>query len=122
MKREEDSFMDIVIHARNSQLAEDFRDIVHEKLRSLDRFSVVVDGMKVEVMHEPNPRFGKTAHTVTLTTNGSGPFLRAEGKAFNDLAAFDEAVTSLELQLRKAHERAKDYAHDSLRTKNVVGE
>jgi len=69
----------------------------------------------VEIIHEPNPRFGKTSHSVTLSTQGSGPFVRAEGQAFNDLAAFDQAVKSLELQLRKAHERLKDYPHESLR-------
>ena len=114
--------MDIVIHSRNAQLAEDFRGIATEKLNSLDRFSVVVEGIKVEVIHEANPHFGKASHSVTLTTHGSGPFLRADGQAFNDVAAFDLAVKSLELQLRKAHERAKEYVHDTHRHKDVVGE
>jgi ribosomal subunit interface protein len=107
--------MEIIFHTRHAVLAEDFRSIVSEKLRTLLRFSVVIDGIKVEIIHEPNPRFGKTSHSVTLSTQGSGPFLRAEGQAFNDLAAFDQAVKSLELQLRKAHERLKDYGHESLR-------
>ena len=114
--------MDIVIHARNAQLAEDFRGIVTEKLNSLNRFSVVVEGLKVEVLHEQNPHFGKSSHLVTLTTQGSGSFIRAEGKAFNDVAAFDEAVTSFELQIRKLHERSKEYVHETLRRKEVVGE
>ena len=105
--------MDIVIHARNAQLAEDFRGIATEKLNSLNRFSVVVEGIKVEVLHEQNPHFGKSSHQVTLSTQGSGPFMRAEGQAFNDVAAFDEAVKSFELQLRKMHERTKEYVHDS---------
>ena len=119
---ERGSSMEIVFHTRNGELAEDFRGIVKEKLISLDRFSITIDGIKVEIIHEPNPRFGKSSHSVTLTTNGSGPFLRADGQAFNDLAAFDLAVNSLELQLRKHHERAKDYARESLRQKDVVGE
>jgi ribosomal subunit interface protein len=121
-KDEKGILMEIVIHARNAQLAADFRGIVSEKLNSLDRFSVIVDSIKVEVMHESNPRFGKSSHAVALTTNGSGPFLRAEGQAFNDLAAFDLAVKSLELQLRKTHERKKEYVHDSLRRKEAAGE
>ena len=44
---------------------------------------------------------------------------KAEGKGKNDLAAFDMAVEALELQLRKAHERAKDVGHDTLRNKAV---
>ena len=107
--------MEIIFHTRHAVLAEDFRSITSDKLRTLQRFGVIVDGIKVEIIHEPNPRFGKTSHSVTLSTNGSGPFIRAAGQAFNDLAAFDQAVKSMELQLRKAHERLKEYDHDSLR-------
>jgi len=107
--------MEIIFHTRHAVLAEDFRSIASEKLHSLHRFAVAIDGIKVEIIHEPNPRFGKTSHSVTLSTQGSGPFVRAEGQAFNDLAAFDQAVKGLELQLRKAHERLKDYPHESLR-------
>jgi ribosomal subunit interface protein len=107
--------MEIVIHTRNANLASDFREIAREKLQSLDRFSVKLDGVKVEVKHEQNPRFGKSAHEVILTTSGSGPFIRAEGNAFNDVAAFDEAVKNLELQIRKIHEKSRDFDHETLR-------
>jgi ribosomal subunit interface protein len=107
--------MEIVIHARNANLAEDFREIVKTKLLSLDRFKVLIEGIKLEVRHESNPRFGKSSHTVLLTSHGAGPFLRAEGSGFNDLAAFDAAVTSLELQIRKVHEKSKDIDHQSVR-------
>jgi ribosomal subunit interface protein len=107
--------MQIVIHARNANLAEDFRAIATEKLKALERFSVKVDSIKVEIVHEQNPRFGKSAHEVHLTTSGSGPFMRAEGTGFNDVAAFDKAVTALELQMRKIHEKSKDINHESLR-------
>jgi ribosomal subunit interface protein len=108
--------MEIIFHARGAVLAEDFRDIVSEKLKSLERFSIPVTGIKVEIKHEQNPHFGKSSHLVTLTSHGSGPFLRSEGQAFNDLAAFDVAVKSLELQLRKTHERAKDVGHESVKS------
>jgi len=35
---------------------------------------------------------------------------------FNDLAAFDKAVASLELQIRKIHERSKDVPRESVIT------
>lgn len=107
--------MEIVIHARNANLAADFRAIATEKLKSLERFSVNVGSIKVEIQHEQNPRFGKSSHEVHLTTTGSGPFMRAEGSGFNDLAAFDKAVTALELQMRKIHEKSQDIGHESLR-------
>jgi ribosomal subunit interface protein len=108
-------FMEIVIHARNANLAEDFRSIATEKLKSLERFNLKVESIKVEIKHEQNPRFGKSSHEVHLTSTGSGPFMRAEGSGFNDLAAFDKAVTALELQMRKLHEKSKDIGHESVR-------
>ena len=107
--------MEIIFHTRNAVLAEDFRSIASEKLMTLQRFGVVLESIKVEIIHESNPRFGKTSHLVKLSAQGSGPFIRGEGQAFNDLAAFDQAVKAFELQLRKEHERIKDYARESLR-------
>lgn len=108
--------MQIVLHTRNAQLAEDFSEIATEKLKSLQRFNIPIETIKVEIMHEGNPSRGKSSHHVTLTSHGAGPFLRAEGDGFNDLAAFDKAVASLELQIRKAHERSKDVSHESVTT------
>jgi ribosome-associated translation inhibitor RaiA len=66
-------------------------------------------------LHEGNPRQGKKSHRVVLTSHGAGPLVRAEGVGFNDVAAFDVAVKSFELQLRKIHERSKDVRHESVR-------
>jgi ribosomal subunit interface protein len=112
--------MEIIIHARNAQLAEDFKGITTDKLQSLNRFSVTIQGIKVEVQHEANPRHGKSSHEVTLTTHGAGPFMRAEGKGRNDLAAFDDAVQALQLQIRRIHEKSKDYGRETLRGKEVL--
>ena len=57
---------------------------------------------------------GSAVRNISLTTHGAGPFLRGEGDGFNDLAAFDKAVVNLELQIRKLHERSKDYGHDEV--------
>ncbi|CAB4666835.1 unannotated protein [freshwater metagenome] len=107
--------MNIVLHARNAQVAEDFKEITEEKLISMDRFSVVIERVEIEVIHEANPRQGKFSHRVILTSHGAGPLVRAEAAAFNDLAAFDEAIKNFELQLRKIHERSKDVGHESVR-------
>jgi len=107
--------MKIVIHARHAELAEDFREIAQEKLLSMERFSVVIDRVEVEILHEQNPRQGKHAHRVILTSHGSGPLMRAEAAEFNDLAAFDEAIKIFELQIRKHHERSKSHNRETLR-------
>ncbi|MEJ6607545.1 MAG: ribosome-associated translation inhibitor RaiA [Candidatus Planktophila sp.] len=111
--------MEIIIHARHAELAADFREIVESKLQSMERFSVIIDRVEVEILHENNPRQGKHSHRVILTTHGTGPLLRAESAEFNDLAAFDEAIKSFDLQVRKYHEKSKSYNRDTLRHKPV---
>ncbi len=111
--------MKIIIHPRHAELASDFSSIAEEKLLSMNRFSVIIDRIEVEVMHEANPRQGKNSHKVIITSHGSGPLLRAEAASFNDLAAFDEAVKSVELQIRKIHEREKSHDRHTLRTMKV---
>jgi ribosomal subunit interface protein len=107
--------MKILIHTRHADLAEDFKVIVQEKLSSMERFSVVIDRVEVEVLHEANPQQGKHSHRVILTSHGSGPLLRAEAAEFNDLAAFDAAIKTFALQIRKIHERSKDHDRQTLR-------
>jgi ribosome-associated translation inhibitor RaiA len=41
--------------------------------------------------------------------------IRAEAAEFNDLAAFDAAIKVFALQIRKIHEKSKDYNRDTLR-------
>ena len=107
--------MKIKIHTRNADLAADFKEIAIEKLSSMERFSVVIDRVEVEVLHEANPHQGKHNHKVILTTHGSGPLIRAEAAEFNDLAAFDTAIKAFALQIRKIHEKSKDYDRTTLR-------
>jgi len=107
--------VEIIVHTRNANLASDFKSIVTDKLKTLDRFNVKIDSIKVEVSHEQNPRFGKSSHEVILTTHGAGPFIRAEANSFNDVAAFDDAVNSFEQQLRKIHEKSKEHSRESIK-------
>jgi ribosome-associated translation inhibitor RaiA len=45
--------------------------------------------------------------------------LRAEAASFNDVAAFDDAIKSIELQIRKIHEKEKSHDRHTLRTMKV---
>ena len=107
--------MEIIIHARQAQLAEDFKSIVVEKLKSMDRFHGLMERVEVEVIHEANPSQGKNSHRVILTARGAGPLVRAEATGFNDVAAFDNGIANFELQLRKIHEKSKDFDRTSVR-------
>ena len=115
----ERGFMDISIRSHKAALAEDFREISETKLRSMDRFHVPIERIVVEVLHENNPKHGKNSHLVKITSHGAGPFIRAEGIGHNDLAAFDDAITGFELQIRKIHERHKDFSRESLRSQTA---
>jgi ribosomal subunit interface protein len=110
----------ITIQTRHAVLASDFKEIVEEKLRSMERFSVLIERIEVEVTHEANPRQGKHSHKVVIASHGAGPALRAEATEFNDLAAFDGAIKSVELQIRKIHEKSKSFDRDTIRTKEVM--
>lgn len=111
--------MKIIVHTRHAELASDFKDIVEEKLLSMERFSVTIDRVEVEVTHEANPRQGKNSHRVVITSHGSGPLLRAEATGFNDLAAFDSAIKNIELQIRRIHEKTKSHGRKTLRTMQI---
>jgi ribosomal subunit interface protein len=112
--------MKILIHTRNCDLAEDFKEIVEDKLNTMQRFGVDIDRVEVEILHETNPRLGKHSHRVILTSHGSGPLIRAEASEFNDVAAFDIAMRSFEIQIRKIHEKTKDHSRETLRDKQTL--
>jgi ribosomal subunit interface protein len=112
--------MEITIQARHAVLASDFQPIVEEKLHSMERFNVRIDRIEVEVIHEQNPRQGKHSHKVVIASHGAGPALRAEATEFNDVAAFDVAIKNFELQIRKIHEKNKDYGRETIRTMPVA--
>jgi len=107
--------MQVVFHTRQANLADDFKSIAKEKLETLSRFNVNLDRIEVEIIHEQNPKQGKHSHNVVLMSKGSGPLVKAEASEFNDVAAFDIAVKSFELQLRKIHEKSKDYNRESIK-------
>ena len=107
--------MQVIFHTRQAHLAEDFKEIATEKLKTLGRFNVLLDRVEVEIIHEQNPKQGKHSHKVVLTAKGSGPLVRAEASEFNDVAAFDLAVKTFELQLRKIHEKSKEHSRDSIK-------
>ena len=109
--------MQIIFHTRQANLAADFKDIATDKLMSLVRFNVLLDRIEVEIIHEQNPKQGKHSHKVILTAKGAGPLVRSEASEFNDVAAFDLAVKSFELQLRKIHEKSKNHNRDSIKNK-----
>ena len=113
--------MKVVIHNHGTALASDFEEIAISRLERLERFSIPIERIYIDVRHEVNPRFGKHSHRVAVTSHGARPLLRGEGTGFNDLSAFDEAAEAIELQLRKRHERSKDIDRTTVRKLRARG-
>ncbi len=105
------SELDIVVHGRHAALSEKFKDHAVDKLGRLDRFSVPIQRVDVEVSHEANPRMHDRAFEVELTCSGAGPSIRAEAHAADKYVALDLAYSKLEERLRRIHEKSKSVRH-----------
>lgn len=106
-----DGPLEIVIHGRHSTVSERFKQFVTDKVSRIERFSVPVHRIDVEVSHEANPRQHDRAYEVELTCSGSGPFLRAEAHASDKYAAMELAYAKLEERFRRMHERRRSVRH-----------
>lgn len=106
-----DGPLEIVIHGRHSNVSERFKQFVNDKVSRIERFSVPVHRIDVEVSHEANPRQHDRAYEVELTCSGSGPFLRAEAHASDKYAALELAYAKLEERFRRMHERRRSVRH-----------
>ncbi len=105
------SELDIVVHGRHAALSEKFKDHAIDKLSRLDRFSVPIQRVDVEVSHEANPRMHERAYEVELMCSGAGPSIRAEAHAVDKWIALDLAYAKLEERLRRLHEKSKSVRH-----------
>ena len=115
-----DGPLEIVIHGRHSNVSERFKQFVNDKVSRIERFSVPVHRIDVEVSHEANPRQHDRAYEVELTCSGSGPFLRAEAHASDKYAAMELAYAKLEERFRRMHERRRSVRHQRPQVDAVV--
>ncbi len=106
-----DEPLEIVIHGRHSNVSDRFKEFVTDKVSRIERFSVPVHRIDVEVSHEANPRQHDRAYEVELTCSGSGPFLRTEAHASDKYAAMELAYAKLEECFRRMHERRRSVRH-----------
>lgn len=99
--------MEIVVTGRNVEVPDHFRVHVAEKIGRLERYDHKIVGMEVELFHERNRRQLKNCQRVEITGKGCGPVARAEACAQDFYAALDAAVSKLEAQLRRLHDRRR---------------
>jgi len=101
--------MEIVVKGRNSEISEQFREQVVEKLHRIDKFDQrqKFQRVEVEVTHEPNPRQHDRAARVEMTLRSRGPAVRAEAVAVDQSSALDAAVDKLSARLRRLRDRRR---------------
>lgn len=106
--------MDIVVTGRHCTISPELKDIVSERLASVQRLRDRVIRVEVDFTVDDANRDPAHATNVQLTLRSKGPVVRAEAKASDKMAAFDIALDRLKAQLRKAADRRK--THRGLRT------
>lgn len=101
--------MEIVVKGRNSEISDQFKEHVHEKLLRIEKFDQrqKIHRVEVEVTHEKNPRQRDRAARVEMTLRSRGPAVRAEASSTDQHSALDAVMDKLESRLRKSVDRTR---------------
>ncbi|HMS36669.1 MAG TPA: ribosome-associated translation inhibitor RaiA [Arachnia sp.] len=106
--------MDIVVTGRHCTINPELKELVHERIATVERLRDRVIRAEVDFTADDATKDPSHAITVQLTLRSRGPVVRAEAKASDKTAAFEMALDRLKAQLRKAADRRK--THRGLRT------
>ena len=110
--------MDIVVTGRRITISPELKELVTERVASVERLRDRVIRVEVEFSAAENTKDPADAITVQLTLRSRGPVVRAEANASDKMAAFELALDRLKAQLRKAADRRK--THRGLRAASVA--
>ncbi|MDO5083927.1 ribosome-associated translation inhibitor RaiA [Arachnia propionica] len=109
--------MDIVVTGRHCTVGPDLKELVHERIATVERLRDRVIRVEVE-FSASEARNPSDAIEVQITLRSRGPVVRAESRAHDKTLAFEQAFDRLKVQLRKAADRRK--THRGLRTAVIV--
>ena len=109
--------MDIVVTGRRITISPELKELVTERVTSVERLRDRVIRVEVEFSASDTTKDPADAITVQLTLRSRGPVVRAEAKASDKMAAFELALDRLKAQLRKAADRRK--THRGLRAASI---
>lgn len=101
--------MEIVVVGRHTEVTDQFRSHVEDKLTKVSQLSPYAQRVDAEVTHEKNPRLADRAERVELTVHAKGPVVRAEASASDRYAALDLATAKLLERLRRSRDRRKQH-------------
>jgi len=97
--------VEIRVHGIHTQVDDEIRSIVDEKLGRAAKVFDEVDFVDVEFIEESNPRIANERFRVELTALVAGHTVRVEHADVDQRAAFDKAVDVFERNLRRLKER-----------------
>ncbi len=109
--------MDIVVTGRHCTVSPDLKDLVTERIATVERLRDRVIRVEVEFSAE-SIKDPSGAMAVQITMRSRGPVIRAEARAGDKNSAFDQAFDRLKAQLRKAADRRK--THQGLRLASAL--
>lgn len=111
--------MDISVTGRHCTISPELKDLVHERISTLERLRDRI--IRVEVEFSANEAKNPSdAIRTQITLRSGGPVVRAESRAQDKTQAFEQALDRLRSQLRRASDRRK--THRGLRLADVAAE
>lgn len=105
-----DSAVEIVVTGRDIRVPEQVELQAVEKLSRLDFLDRHMIRYDVELVHEQGRRT-PAPYLVSITGHGKGPTLRAEARGADLRTALDSAITKVDNQLRRSHDRQQSHPH-----------
>ena len=88
----------VEINARNLELNDRLRDYITKKAIKLDRYLDTIEEVKVDLDHRRAARSAADRQVAQITVRGKGMQLRAENRADDIYAAFDQTLDKIERQ------------------------
>ena len=101
--------MDIVVTGRHCTVGPELKELVQDRITSLERLRDRIIRVEVEFHASEGTKDPSDAVEVQITLRSKGPVIRAEARANDKYAAFDQAFDRLKTQLRKAADRRKTH-------------
>jgi putative sigma-54 modulation protein len=91
----------VEINARNLELNDRLRDYITKKAVKLDRYLDTIEEVQVDLDHRKSARSAADRQVAQVTVRGRGVLLRAENRADDIYAAFDETLDKIERQAER---------------------
>ena len=91
----------VEINARNLELTDRLRDYITKKAVKLDRYLDLIELVQVDLDHRKAARSAADRQVAQLTARGKGVLLRAENRADDIYAAFDQTLDKIERQAER---------------------